>query len=240
VIGRTLGEDGLGVFVLALSFATIVLIPIDLGLDRGLLREVAADRSRAGPLTANVVAIKLVIFVPAIGLAFVVLSFFDYSSELRASIAILGLTTVVESMGRTAGHLFMAHERSSALTASIVAQRFVAAAFGILGLEAGLDITAVAWAYLLVGGRADHPHRGAAHAGAASRPAPLAVGRPRAHPDPDLRPAGHRLAAAVPGRRGHSLRPRHHERGRPVRRGLPDLRVDLVRHRLDQRPSSAP
>jgi O-antigen/teichoic acid export membrane protein len=148
-IGRTLGEDGLGTFVLALAFATIVLIPIDLGLDRGLLREVAADRKQAGPLAANVVVIKLVILLPAIGLAFFVLSFFDYSAELRTTIAILLLATVLESMGRTAAHLFMAVERSVAITVSIVAQRFVAAALGIAGLAAGLDITAVAWAYTL-------------------------------------------------------------------------------------------
>lgn len=149
VIGRTLGEPGLGVFVLALSFATIVLIPIDLGLDRGLLREVAADRGRAGPLAANVVVIKLVILLPAVALALGVLSLFDYSGELHATIAILMFATVIESMGRTATHLFMAFERSGALTVSIVAQRFVAAAFGIAGLAAGMDITAVAWAYAL-------------------------------------------------------------------------------------------
>lgn len=146
-IGRTLGEPGLGVFVLALSFATIVLIPLDLGLDRGLLREVAADRSRAGPLGANVVAIKLALLLPAVGFAFLVLSLFDYSMELRTTIAILLLATVIESLGRTAQHLFMAFEHSGALTVSVIAQRYVAAGLGIAGLLAGLDITAVAWAY---------------------------------------------------------------------------------------------
>jgi O-antigen/teichoic acid export membrane protein len=146
-LGRTLGEDGLGVFVFALSFGIIVLIPIDLGFDRNLLREVAADRTRLGPLTGTVLACKLAITVPAVGVAIGVVAIADYPAQTRSVVLVLLLGLVLESLGRTVAHVFMALERAGALSVSIVVQRVLAAALGVAALASGSGVTAVAWAY---------------------------------------------------------------------------------------------
>src|SRR4051812_47653763 len=60
-LGRKLGEQGVGVYFFGLSYGAIVLIPIDLGFDRSLLREAAPARERARALMRTVVRWKLLI-----------------------------------------------------------------------------------------------------------------------------------------------------------------------------------
>lgn len=148
-LGRTLGEDGLGVFVFALSFGIIVLIPIDLGFDRNLLREAAVDRSRLGVLTGTVLSLKLALTVPAVGVAVVVVALSGMAPDTGMVVLILLLGLLIESLGRTAAHVFMALERSVALTVAVVVQRVLAAALGIVALAAGMGVDAVAWAYVV-------------------------------------------------------------------------------------------
>jgi len=138
-LGRSLGETGLGIFVFALSFGIIVLIPIDLGFDRNLLREAAKDRSRLEKLTGDVLACKLVLTAPAVAIAFGVAAVLDITTETRTVVMILLLGLVIESLGRTVTHVFMA--------VGVVVQRVLAAALGIAALAAGMGVTAVAWAY---------------------------------------------------------------------------------------------
>jgi O-antigen/teichoic acid export membrane protein len=148
-LGRTLGEDGLGVFVFGLSFAIIVLIPIDLGFDRNLVREVAADRSRIAPLTGTVLTCKFALMVPAMAVALVVVWLLDLAPTTRDVVLIMLLGQVFESLGRTAAYVFMALERSGALSVGVVVQRVLAAGLGIAALAGGLGVSAVAWAYTI-------------------------------------------------------------------------------------------
>src|SRR5207248_11130673 len=73
--GRSLGEHGLGAFVFAVVFTGIVMIPVNLGLDRYTLRSIAAERSTAGGLLFNVLALKFSVAVPVFGLSFLAPSF---------------------------------------------------------------------------------------------------------------------------------------------------------------------
>ena len=148
-LGRALGEQGLGVFVFAMSFGIIVLIPIDLGFDRNLLREAAADRSRLNELAGTVLSCKLALTVPAVAIALAVIALSGMASATRNVVLILLLGLLIESVGRTAAHVFMALERSVALTVAVVAQRVLAAALGITALAANMGVAAVAWSYTI-------------------------------------------------------------------------------------------
>jgi O-antigen/teichoic acid export membrane protein len=113
------------------------------------VREVARDRSRAGSQTAGVLACKLAMAVPALALAAGIVALAGYPPQTRTVVYVLLLGLLLESLGRTAQHVFTAFERADRASAGIVIQRALTAAVGIGALASGLGVVAVAWAYAL-------------------------------------------------------------------------------------------
>jgi O-antigen/teichoic acid export membrane protein len=145
--GRSLGQSGLGAFVFAVVFTGIVMIPVNLGLDRYTLRSVAAERSTAGGLFFNVLALKLAIGVPVFGLSFLALHFTGASSEAQQTSWVMAPGVFCDSLARTLLAVFAAHERNGPPAAADTINRVLSAALGIAALRLGYGVVSVGVTY---------------------------------------------------------------------------------------------
>jgi O-antigen/teichoic acid export membrane protein len=146
-IARELGEPSVGIYVFAFACLQIAMAPVDFGLDRYLLREVARERASAHRLFFDVLALKLTVAIPALSVCFVAVTVLDYSADARHAVFALSGGMVLDSVARVFWGLFMAHERGELVAAAVVVQRVVAAALGLVALAAGYGVVAVAGTY---------------------------------------------------------------------------------------------
>ncbi len=83
VLAREVGQSGVGAFVFAFAFLGLCMVPIALGCDSYMLREVAKDRTAADRLFFNVIALKLVMAVPVLALCFAGVVALGYDGRTR-------------------------------------------------------------------------------------------------------------------------------------------------------------
>jgi O-antigen/teichoic acid export membrane protein len=157
--GRSLGQSGLGAFVFAVVFTGIVMIPVNLGLDRYTLRSIAAERSTAGDrstagerstaggLFFNVLALKLAVAVPAFGLSFLALHFTNASSAAQETSWVIAPGVFCDSIARTLLAVFAANERNGPPAAADTINRVLSAALGIAALRLGYGVVSVGVSY---------------------------------------------------------------------------------------------
>jgi len=145
--GRSLGENGLGAFVFAVVFTGIVMIPVNLGLDRYTLRSIAEERSRAGGLFFNVLALKLAVGVPMFGLSFVGLHFTGTSAAAQETCWVIAPGVFCDSLARTLLAVFAANERNGPPAAADLINRLLSAALGIAALRVGFGVVSVGVTY---------------------------------------------------------------------------------------------
>lgn len=147
VLGRKVGETGLGAFVFAFAFLQIAIVPIDLGYDRYLVKRVATERGDAPGLLWNVIALKLVWALPVGAIALPVLFAIGANAQSREVVYALAAGMLLDSIARTVFSVFSAFERSELLAVSLVVQRLLAAGLGLAALAAGHGVVTVAGAY---------------------------------------------------------------------------------------------
>jgi O-antigen/teichoic acid export membrane protein len=146
-VGRTVGQDGLGALVFAVAFLGFVMVAVDLGLDRWMLRAIAKERSAGDHLFFGIVSLKLALAVPLLGVALLVLHLVGYSQVAQATTLALVVGVLCDSLARSQLAVFLAHERGAAPAFADAIQRVLSAALGIAALKAGYGIVAVAAAY---------------------------------------------------------------------------------------------
>jgi len=147
VAGHTLGKSGLGAFVFGLAFTGFVMIPVGLGLDRYILRTIAADRSSAHHHFYNVLALKVAIALPLFLLSFLVLHFVGYDNQAQATAWVLAPGVFADSIGRTQLSVFQAHERGGPPAAADTIKRLLSAALGIAALKLGYGVVSLGVTY---------------------------------------------------------------------------------------------
>jgi O-antigen/teichoic acid export membrane protein len=147
VLGREVGQAGLGAFVFAFAFLQIAVVPVDLGYDRYLLKRAAIDRAAAGGLLWDIVALKLVLLVPVGAVALAALQLIGVGAQSRETVYALAAGVLLESLARTVFSVFNAFERGGLLAASLVVQRILASGLGLVALATGHGVVTVAAAY---------------------------------------------------------------------------------------------
>jgi O-antigen/teichoic acid export membrane protein len=151
-LARSVGQSGLGVFVFAFAYGQIVMIPIELGFDRYMLRAVAKDRQTIHTLFFNVVAIKAILAIPVVALSLVLLAVLGYSAQTRETVYVLTAGLLIDVGARTVFSVFTAIERNELVAIGVVVQRVSAAALGLAALAIGYGVVAVAACYSIGAG----------------------------------------------------------------------------------------
>jgi O-antigen/teichoic acid export membrane protein len=147
LLARREGASGLGTYVLALAWGEVAMTPVGLGIDRYMLRLLAADLLRLDGLYYNALVLKLARGVPICVLAIVAAFAAGYRGEAALVIAIMTVAVLLETLARTQMDVFNAFERAGLVAVAIVAQRLVAAGLAIVALLVGYGTTAVALAF---------------------------------------------------------------------------------------------
>jgi O-antigen/teichoic acid export membrane protein len=145
--GRELGESGLGAFVFATAFLAFVVVPMDLGLDRYMLRRVAERMSARDELFWNIFGLKLAIAPPLFAAGFAIVALVGYDHEAQATAWALAPGVLCDSLARTQLYLFQAHERAGPPAFADSLQRILSAALGIAALFMGFGVVSVAITY---------------------------------------------------------------------------------------------
>ncbi len=147
VAGRTLGQSGLGAFVFAVAFTGFVMVPVGLGLDRYMLREIAEERSSQHHLFFNILALKLVLALPLFGIGFLGLHLVGYGIDAQRTAWALAPGVFADSIARTQLAVFSAHERNGPPAAADAVNRILSAALGIAALKLGYGVVSVGATY---------------------------------------------------------------------------------------------
>ena len=149
VLAREGGATALGYYVFALAWGEVAMTPVGLGIDRYMLRLIAADRGRLDELFYNALFLKVTrgaaTVVVAIGLALAL----GYDGDRMVVVAVVTVGMFVDTLARTHMSVYNAFERAELVAATIMAQRIGAAALAIAALVAGLGVVGVAVAFTI-------------------------------------------------------------------------------------------
>ena len=146
-LARKVGASGMGVYVFALAWAELATLPVALGIDRFILRQVARDRRSLDDLFFNILWLKVSRFVPIAAASFVLLHLLGHDSRTVATVLLLSVGALFDSIGRTLSSVFNGVERGELVASTLIAQRLCAAALGLAVLATGHGIVAVAGTY---------------------------------------------------------------------------------------------
>lgn len=149
VLARRAGATGLGVYVFALAWAEVTRLPIVMGFDRFLTRQVAADRGNVDALLANVIAVKLVRTVPVLAASFLLVNALGYGGASREAVYAAAIAMVFDALTGTVVAVFTGLERGGLSAAVLLFERMLFAALGLLALALGRGVVSVLAAYVV-------------------------------------------------------------------------------------------
>jgi O-antigen/teichoic acid export membrane protein len=134
LLAWTIGETEAGTFALALSYATLFTQFSLWGLDFLLTREVAADRSAAGPLFGSFLALRTLLGLASYGVLLAwLLIFRPHDPHTLQVIIVCSGTILTESIGRLCQAYFAAFEKIGYLA-------LISTLLGVLKLLIGIVV----------------------------------------------------------------------------------------------------
>ncbi|MCW2967033.1 MAG: hypothetical protein JWM71_805 [Solirubrobacteraceae bacterium] len=149
VLARKGGATAVGVWIYALSVCQITTMMVDFGMDRWILRQIAADQTQYQRRFPVILGLKALLTVPCGALTFGAVIALGASASTRAVVMILFVGFLLDALARAMEHVFSAFDRGALAAPGTIAQRVVAAGLGILALALGGGVALVAAAYVV-------------------------------------------------------------------------------------------
>jgi len=148
--GRFLGDVKFGELYFAITFVALIGFPIEFGFNQQLTRDVAQEPSRALRYLSNILCIKFLLWLIFFSGALVACWFLNYSMEVRALVAICGVTLLSGSLGNTISSLHYAFSRVTFPVIGTILEKGLSALIGVIALRYGAGVQVMAW--ILLGG----------------------------------------------------------------------------------------
>ena len=133
------GFDDLGKYFAALWLAHLLATITELGLYTPIIREVAADRSKAPQIISNALVIRLILSLITF-LIIIFLAKFVYSSEMAPLIYIVGVAEIINALAQLFRCIFRSFERMDFEALGIILERFVVFSLGLYVVSRGYGI----------------------------------------------------------------------------------------------------
>jgi len=149
LIARSIGVEGTGKYFLALSFTTIFVVFVDLGLTNVLVREAAKVKEHIQKYVSTILAVKLLFGALAYGTVILIAYFLYPDIELRHMIYLSGLTMLFDSFNLTIYGVLRAIGDLRFESFSITASQFLSLLFGGVFLYLGLPLIFLILAFTL-------------------------------------------------------------------------------------------
>ncbi len=148
LIGRLAGPSEAGVFSLATTYL-LIFTTVMRGLDDLVIRQVSREPHQAPPYLTNFLLIRLGLSLILYGvLVFVVEALFDYAANTRASILILALSLIPDSLTYVAQAVLLGQRRFGAPAITWASASLFKLVGGGLLLVGGGNLLQIAWVWL--------------------------------------------------------------------------------------------
>jgi len=147
VMARRLGSVGFGEFQFALALTGALIYVAGFGTDDLIAREASRERARSGRLLSDAIWIKLIGGIVMLGVAASIVGAGDYTRESRLVVLVVGVGTLFEVASKSWFSIFQAYQRLELASATLILQRIVTAAVGIVVLLSGGGVVAASAVY---------------------------------------------------------------------------------------------
>ena len=148
--GRYLGDVKFGELFLAITFVSLIGIPVEQGFNQQLTRDVAKNPEKAQEYLWNTLLIKAMLWMPLYGAILLFSWLLGYDQEQRVIVAICGITLMSGSTVNTFASLHYAFERTVFPAVGMILEKGLAALVGIILLIHGATVQVMA--FVLLGG----------------------------------------------------------------------------------------
>lgn len=148
-LARSLGVGDFGLYVVALSYFSLVAAIADFGITRFLIREVAKDTRNAQTLLFNILILRMSLLSAFFGLFALGISIFD-PDKLRASLTLLAFLAVIpQAVSLTFDGVFVAFQKLSYSALGLVVLSISSAFFGYFFVSHGSGPLGAAFALII-------------------------------------------------------------------------------------------
>ena len=148
--GRFLGDVKFGELYFAITFVALIGIPIEVGFNQQLTRDVAEDPEKAHTYLWNILLIKLLLWVFLYAIILLLSWVLGYSPEQRSIVAICSFTLLAGSIVNVFAALHYAFERALYPAVGMILEKGLSAIVGFLLLKYGATVQVMA--LVLLGG----------------------------------------------------------------------------------------
>lgn len=149
LIGRWLGVNDTGQYVLAISFAGLFFVLADIGLVKVLIRKIAQSPDNTAFLYSQVFSLKLILsFITAI-LITAGAWLMHYDPPLRQLIYLAGAAIILDSFSLINWGVFRGYHNTSHESLGIVGFQTIIVGLGVIFLFSGLGVLPLMVAFLL-------------------------------------------------------------------------------------------
>lgn len=149
IIARQLGVEAFGKYSLALAYATLFSIFIELGTSKILIREVARHKAESAPIVANILAIRILAIIPTLATMMLVMVIIGYTTKIYELTFLAGIHTSLSLLLMALRMWFQGHEQMMYDAFSRLFERSLATILGTIFLISGLGIYWVFYALLI-------------------------------------------------------------------------------------------
>jgi O-antigen/teichoic acid export membrane protein len=150
VLARGLGEREFGRYVVAVSFASLLGVLVELGTGGYLVREAGREPSLLGRTTGLVLSLRAGFGIAALAVAALLPPLLGYDSETWLAVVLFTAAAVLRALAATFLSALQALEHLRDVAAVQAQQALVAAGAAVAVIAAGGGLIAVSWAFVAV------------------------------------------------------------------------------------------
>ncbi len=148
-LARYLGIEGYGKLMFALSFVTLFIIPLDLGLSSLIIKELAGEKEKTKKYLDNLVLIRFVLGIIVFLIIALAVQFLGKESDIKNLVYLLGIWTVFQTNTQFFQAIFRAHEKMFFEAWTRIFHALILASLSLCFIWYQLDIIYFGWAYCI-------------------------------------------------------------------------------------------
>lgn len=137
LIARHLGAESTGKYFFAMSFTTVFVVFVDLGLTNVLVREAAKIKEQAQNYFSTILSVKIILGLLSYVAAFVTINLMGYAVETKQLIYLSGVTMLFDSLHLSIYGVMRALGNLKYEAVGIVASQFITLILGSIFLYTG-------------------------------------------------------------------------------------------------------
>ena len=151
LVTRMFGREGYGEFNIMQSFPGIFYIIADFGFNAIATRELSTNWEKANKYFANILLIRIAIFIFISVISYIALAFFPYSESLKFGVRLSLLLILTQALFATTNIIFQVKLRYDYSSIGLIIGSLVILGFALLATNLGWGVVWVNFAYVLGG-----------------------------------------------------------------------------------------